>query len=76
MDLHVFCHLHFDTPHTHVICAALRRFIDSELKADDKFKARFDEAKKSLELTGSKKSKLEPIRLVDSGPTSTGRSES
>jgi hypothetical protein len=67
VDLHAFCEIHYDTPQSHVICAALRTFIDSELAANPVTKARFEAVRKRLETSGERKVRPgEALRLVES----------
>ena len=68
-DLHAFCEVHYDTPQSHVICAALRTFIDAELASNPVTKARFEAVRKRLETTGERKARPgESLRLVESQP--------
>lgn len=67
LDLHAFCEVHYDTPQSHVICAALRSFIDAELASNPVAKSRFDAVRKRLEALGDRKESRpgESLRLVE-----------
>jgi hypothetical protein len=74
LDLHAFCEVHYDAPQSHVIYAALRHFIEAELKEDQVTKARFDVVRERLETSGDRKQRTgEPLRLVET-PTRSDES--
>lgn len=62
LDLQAFCEAHYGAAAAEILRQALRRFIDSELRAEPKVRERFMEAKKRL---GD--SKAGGIRLIDTG---------
>jgi hypothetical protein len=67
VDLHAFCEVHYDTPQSHVICAAVRTFIDAELSSNPVTRARFEVVRRRLEATGERKVRpAESLRLVES----------
>lgn len=60
IDLHAFCEASHGAPQTRVICAAVRRFIDEELKGNDGLAARFEAERERL----ISKNKSEPLKLL------------
>lgn len=48
LDLEAFCEAHYGAAAAEILRHALRRFIDSELKAEPNLRERFLEAKKRL----------------------------
>jgi len=65
LDLEAFCEAHYGAAASEIIRQALRRFIDSELKAEPRVRDRFLEARKRL---GD--STARGIRLVHTGKPS------
>jgi hypothetical protein len=63
LDLQAFCEAHFNAPQNRVICAAVRRFIDSEVESDIVASERYRAARQRL-LQARTANAGDPLRLV------------